>query len=57
MARIVRERPEATGIRIQAHPPRGGTSYDGYAETVRGMGEVIEHVHAQTSAVAAGAAR
>lgn len=57
MARIVRERPEATGIRIQAHPPRGGTSYDGYAETVRGMGEVIEHVHAETSAVGAGAAR
>jgi 5,10-methylenetetrahydromethanopterin reductase len=42
---IVRERPEATGIRIQAHPPRGGSSFDGYAETVRGMGEVIEHVH------------
>jgi 5,10-methylenetetrahydromethanopterin reductase len=45
MAAIVAERPEATGIRIQAHPPRGGTSYDGYAETVRGMGVVIKHVN------------
>jgi 5,10-methylenetetrahydromethanopterin reductase len=47
MAAIVAERPEATGIRIQAHPPRGRSSYDGYAETVRGMAEVIERVNAQ----------
>ena len=47
MAVIVQERPEQPGIRIQAHPPRGGSSNDGYAETVRGMGRVIEHVNAQ----------
>jgi alkanesulfonate monooxygenase SsuD/methylene tetrahydromethanopterin reductase-like flavin-dependent oxidoreductase (luciferase family) len=46
MAALVAERPEATGIRIQAHPVRGGSSYDGYAETARGMGEVIDHVRA-----------
>jgi 5,10-methylenetetrahydromethanopterin reductase len=49
MVQIVRERPEATGIRIQAHPARGGSSYDGYAETVHGMGEVIARVHAATT--------
>lgn len=49
MAAIVNERPEATGVRIQAHPPRGGSSYDGYAETVRGMGEVIAYVKCHTS--------
>jgi len=48
MAAIVAERPEATGIRIQAHPPRGGTSYEGYRETVRGMADVIQHVNSQT---------
>jgi 5,10-methylenetetrahydromethanopterin reductase len=47
MARIVAERREATGIRIQAHPARGGTSYDGYLETVRGMAAVIQHVNRQ----------
>jgi alkanesulfonate monooxygenase SsuD/methylene tetrahydromethanopterin reductase-like flavin-dependent oxidoreductase (luciferase family) len=53
MAAIVKERPEATGIRIQAHPPRGGSSYDGYAETVRGMGQVIRLVNSPSpSAVA-----
>jgi 5,10-methylenetetrahydromethanopterin reductase len=53
MAAIVNERPEATGIRIQAHPPRGGSSYDGYAETVRGMGQVIRLVNSPSpSAVA-----
>jgi 5,10-methylenetetrahydromethanopterin reductase len=57
VAEIVRERPEATGIRIQAHPPRGGSSYDGYAETVRGMGAAIERVHGYTSSAASGAAR
>jgi 5,10-methylenetetrahydromethanopterin reductase len=55
MAAIVRERPEATGIRIQAHPPRGGSSYDGYAETVRGMGEAIQFVHTQAVAMSGGA--
>jgi 5,10-methylenetetrahydromethanopterin reductase len=50
MAAIIAERPDATGIRIQAHPPRGGSSFDGYAETVRGMGEVIQHVNAAASA-------
>ena len=49
-AAIVSERPEATGIRIQAHPPRGGSSYDGYAETVRGMGHVIAYVNAHARA-------
>jgi 5,10-methylenetetrahydromethanopterin reductase len=42
LARICAERPEATGIRIQAHPPLGASSYDGYAETVRGMAPAIE---------------
>jgi len=41
LERIAAERPEATGIRIQAHPPYGMPSYQGYAETVRGMGAAI----------------
>jgi hypothetical protein len=55
MAHIVSERPEATGIRIQAHPPRAASSYDGYAETVRGMGEVIEYVQRSTLPLPLGA--
>jgi len=54
MAALVSERPEATGIRIQAHPPVGGSSFDGYAETVRGMGDVIASVHSR-AVVRAGA--
>ena len=50
MVAICAERPEATGILIQAHPPRGGTSYDGYAETVRGMAEAIARVNGQVGA-------
>jgi 5,10-methylenetetrahydromethanopterin reductase len=42
LERIVAERPEATGLRIQAHPPYGTTSFDGYAQTVRGMRPAIE---------------
>jgi 5,10-methylenetetrahydromethanopterin reductase len=43
LVRIATERPEATGIRIQAHPPYGvASSYEGYAETVRGMALAIE---------------
>ena len=42
LRRICEERPEATGIRIQAHPPVGGSSYEGYAETVQGMAPAIE---------------
>ena len=45
LARIAAERPEATGIRIQAHPAFGMPSYEGYAETVRGMGEAIARVN------------
>jgi alkanesulfonate monooxygenase SsuD/methylene tetrahydromethanopterin reductase-like flavin-dependent oxidoreductase (luciferase family) len=45
LGRIAAERPEATGIRIQAHPPYGMPSYAGYAETVRGMGEAIARVN------------
>jgi alkanesulfonate monooxygenase SsuD/methylene tetrahydromethanopterin reductase-like flavin-dependent oxidoreductase (luciferase family) len=42
LVQIVAERPEATGLRIQAHPPAGSkSSYDGYAETVRGLGVAI----------------
>jgi 5,10-methylenetetrahydromethanopterin reductase len=49
MVQIVRERPEATGIRIQAHPPAGSaSSYEGYAETVRGMALAIERCNALT---------
>jgi 5,10-methylenetetrahydromethanopterin reductase len=47
LSAIVAERPEATGIRIQAHPPFGAaSSYAGYAETVRGMAAAIERVNA-----------
>jgi alkanesulfonate monooxygenase SsuD/methylene tetrahydromethanopterin reductase-like flavin-dependent oxidoreductase (luciferase family) len=45
LERICAERPEATGIRIQAHPAYGMPSYEGYAETVRGMGEAIARVN------------
>jgi hypothetical protein len=44
LERIAAERPEATGIRIQAHPPSGMPSFEGYAETVRGMGEAIARI-------------
>jgi 5,10-methylenetetrahydromethanopterin reductase len=57
MVQIVRERPEATGIRIQAHPARGGSSYDGYAETVLGMATAIQRVQADTATAASGAPR
>ena len=51
MVQIVRERPEATGIRIQAHPPAAiPSSYEGYAETVRGLGLAIERCNAVASA-------
>jgi len=53
LERIAAERPEATGIRIQAHPPYGMASYEGYAETVRGMREAIERVN-RVQPVAAG---
>ena len=53
LERIAAERPEATGIRIQAHPPYGMPSYEGYAETVRGMREAIERVN-RVQPVAAG---
>jgi 5,10-methylenetetrahydromethanopterin reductase len=43
LVRIVQERPEATGIRVQAHPAAGSaSSFEGYAETVRGMAPAIE---------------
>jgi hypothetical protein len=45
LERIAAERPEATGIRIQAHPPYGMPSFAGYAETVRGMQPAIERVN------------
>jgi 5,10-methylenetetrahydromethanopterin reductase len=45
LQRILDERPEATGLRIQAHPPIGAAdSYEGYAEVVRGMGVAIQRV-------------
>jgi 5,10-methylenetetrahydromethanopterin reductase len=51
MLQIVRERPEATGIRIQAHPAAGSpSSYEGYAETVRGLGLAIERCNALSGA-------
>jgi 5,10-methylenetetrahydromethanopterin reductase len=56
LAILCAERPEATGIRIQAHPPLGGSSYEGYAETVRGMALAIERcVGLGRASVAAGA--
>jgi 5,10-methylenetetrahydromethanopterin reductase len=51
LARIVAERPEATGIRIQAHPPAASaSSFDGYAETVRGMALAIERCNSLAGA-------
>jgi 5,10-methylenetetrahydromethanopterin reductase len=52
LAAIVAERPEATGIRIQAHPPYGSQSFEGYAETVRGMQAAIERVNGGAPVVA-----
>jgi 5,10-methylenetetrahydromethanopterin reductase len=55
LARIVAERPEATGIRIQAHPPVGSaSSYERYAETVRGLALAIERCRARAPSGAAG---
>jgi alkanesulfonate monooxygenase SsuD/methylene tetrahydromethanopterin reductase-like flavin-dependent oxidoreductase (luciferase family) len=52
LERICAERPEATGIRIQAHPAYGMPSYEGYAETVRGMQQAIERVNRAQPVVA-----
>lgn len=42
MSRLVRERPEATAVRIQAYPPEGTSRFEGYRETVLGLRETIE---------------
>ena len=51
LAQILAERPEATGIRVQAHPPyQSRSSFDGYAETVRGMAPAIQRCRAEARA-------
>jgi hypothetical protein len=53
LASIIQDRPEASGIRIQAHPPFGATSsFDGYAETVGGMAAAIERINGAVGAMA-----
>ena len=43
LQRIIAERPEVTGLRIQAHPPfASASSFEGYAETVRGMAPALD---------------
>lgn len=48
MTRLVRERPEATAVRIQAYPPQGTNRFDGYRETVLGLCETIEAAKSTT---------
>jgi 5,10-methylenetetrahydromethanopterin reductase len=49
---ILEQRPEATGVRIRAIQPAGMPAYEGYAETVRGMGHVIDAVRRALPAAA-----
>jgi hypothetical protein len=42
---IVNERPEATGLRVQAYPPAGLRSYEGYREVAVGLAGAIRSIN------------
>jgi 5,10-methylenetetrahydromethanopterin reductase len=46
ITQLVLERPEATGVRIQAYAPEHMSSFEGYRETALGMRRAIEKVRA-----------
>jgi 5,10-methylenetetrahydromethanopterin reductase len=46
LVELIRDRPESTGVRIQAYPPAGMGSFDGYYETALGVGAAIARLRA-----------
>ncbi len=44
LVQIARDRPEATGMRLQAYPPAGKRSYAGYREVALGLAPAIQAI-------------